>query len=45
MKMKKNYASPELELQENIDVITTSGEIDLTDEDKQVETQKSFFNF
>ena len=43
--MKKNYASPELELQENIDVITTSGEIDPTDEDKQVEIQKILFNF
>ena len=41
--MKKNYASPELELQENPDVITTSAEVG--DNDPEVETQKMFFRF
>ena len=41
--MKKNYAPPELELQENPDVITTSAEV--VDNDPEVETPKMFFRF
>lgn len=41
--MKKSYETPELELQENPDVITTSGEIN--SEETQVETKKFLFRF
>ena len=41
--MKKNYVSPELELQKAPDVITTSVTVDVNESD--VETQKLFFNF
>ena len=41
--MKKNYETPEFELQEDPDVITTSGGGEANDPD--VETQKLFFRF
>ena len=39
----EKYNSPEIEIEESVDVVCTSGEIDLTDEDREVETARFYF--
>ena len=39
----EKYNSPEIEIEESVDVVFTSGEIDLTGEDREVETVRLYF--